>query len=378
MTDVYGAARPRRSARRRVATRQQQSFWRSLGIVPPPPPSGRLRAAWRLHGRRRDRGRRDGRRDRGWLAGRLIPPDPQRLHQFGVGGPLDDGVELRPVVADQADPLDQHVVRAPLVTLAREAVVHRDLRSLLGDDPRSHRGQVAVQLLADVENLFPRVDFDLGRVGIREQIPEQPGELLALGRRARLPVAGQASLRDLAEIEQLVGDGPDRRPPVGRPGVRLHQGIVQNLDHAVDPILDLVRRRTSLGGIGRQQSENHDDRRYDAPSAHQPPLAESSLSGGRFSVRVTARPSIPRRPGREPALLIQGARRDCQELWVSRSRRHASERGTTAHMAYDHLEIEARWQRYWDEHGTFRAARRSGRPKRYVLTMLPYPSGGGR
>src|SRR5215813_2678704 len=65
MTDVYGAARPRRSARRRVATRQQQSFWRSLGIVPPPPPSGRLRAAWRLHGRRRDRGRRDGRRDRG-------------------------------------------------------------------------------------------------------------------------------------------------------------------------------------------------------------------------------------------------------------------------------------------------------------------------
>jgi leucyl-tRNA synthetase len=26
-------------------------------------------------------------------------------------------------------------------------------------------------------------------------------------------------------------------------------------------------------------------------------------------------------------------------------------------MAYDHLEIEARWQRYWDEHGTFRATR---------------------
>src|SRR4029434_2782096 len=46
-------------------------------------------------------------------------------------------------------------------------------------------------------------------------------------------------------------------------------------------------------------------------------------------------------------------------------------------MAYDHLEIEARWQRYWDEHGTFRAKRRSGRPKRYVLDMFPYPSGVG-
>src|SRR5262245_38361000 len=46
-------------------------------------------------------------------------------------------------------------------------------------------------------------------------------------------------------------------------------------------------------------------------------------------------------------------------------------------MAYDHLEIETRWQRYWDEHGTFRAARRNGRPKRYVLDMFPYPSGVG-
>ena len=46
-------------------------------------------------------------------------------------------------------------------------------------------------------------------------------------------------------------------------------------------------------------------------------------------------------------------------------------------MAYDHLEIEARWQRYWDAHETFRATRRSGRPKRYVLDMFPYPSGAG-
>jgi leucyl-tRNA synthetase len=46
-------------------------------------------------------------------------------------------------------------------------------------------------------------------------------------------------------------------------------------------------------------------------------------------------------------------------------------------MPYDHLEIEARWQRYWDEHGTFRATRHSGRPKRYVLDMFPYPSGVG-
>jgi leucyl-tRNA synthetase len=46
-------------------------------------------------------------------------------------------------------------------------------------------------------------------------------------------------------------------------------------------------------------------------------------------------------------------------------------------MAYDHLGIEARWQKYWDEHQTFRTERRPGRPKYYVLDMFPYPSGQG-
>ena len=38
-------------------------------------------------------------------------------------------------------------------------------------------------------------------------------------------------------------------------------------------------------------------------------------------------------------------------------------------------EIEARWQRYWAEHGTFRARDDGSRPRRYLLTMFPYPSG---
>ncbi len=46
-------------------------------------------------------------------------------------------------------------------------------------------------------------------------------------------------------------------------------------------------------------------------------------------------------------------------------------------MAYDHRVIEARWQGYWEQHETFRAVRREGRPKLYVLDMFPYPSGHG-
>jgi leucyl-tRNA synthetase len=44
---------------------------------------------------------------------------------------------------------------------------------------------------------------------------------------------------------------------------------------------------------------------------------------------------------------------------------------------YDPAAIEPKWQRYWDEHATFRAERHPGKKKLYVLDMFPYPSGSG-
>ena len=44
---------------------------------------------------------------------------------------------------------------------------------------------------------------------------------------------------------------------------------------------------------------------------------------------------------------------------------------------YDHASIEPRWQAHWEDNQTFKAERREGREKRYVLDMFPYPSGAG-
>ncbi len=44
---------------------------------------------------------------------------------------------------------------------------------------------------------------------------------------------------------------------------------------------------------------------------------------------------------------------------------------------YNPAEIEPKWQRIWEERGTFRAVRHPGRPKKYILDMFPYPSGDG-
>lgn len=46
-------------------------------------------------------------------------------------------------------------------------------------------------------------------------------------------------------------------------------------------------------------------------------------------------------------------------------------------MRYNPNEIEARWQKYWAENGTFSAEDVSDKPKYYVLDMFPYPSGAG-
>jgi leucyl-tRNA synthetase len=39
--------------------------------------------------------------------------------------------------------------------------------------------------------------------------------------------------------------------------------------------------------------------------------------------------------------------------------------------------IEPKWQRYWEEHKTFRTPDFSDKPKYYILDMFPYPSGAG-
>ena len=44
---------------------------------------------------------------------------------------------------------------------------------------------------------------------------------------------------------------------------------------------------------------------------------------------------------------------------------------------YPFQEIEPKWQRYWEQHRTFRAVDGGSRPKFYVLDMFPYPSGAG-
>ncbi|USG63912.1 leucine--tRNA ligase [Brevibacillus ruminantium] len=46
-------------------------------------------------------------------------------------------------------------------------------------------------------------------------------------------------------------------------------------------------------------------------------------------------------------------------------------------MAYNHHEVEKKWQQYWEQNKTFKTLEDSGKKKFYALDMFPYPSGAG-
>jgi hypothetical protein len=173
------------------------------------------------------------------------------IDQSVVAARLDDLVELGAVVRHEADALDVDVVDHPVLAPPEEPVVDGHLCAVLGDDLGAHDGEVAIRALAVVDDLLAPVQLDLRDVGALEEVTEEPDELTALRRGQRLPVAAEGPARDLAEVEDLVGDLADRAAPLGGLAVALECGALEGGDDAVDGALELLLGRGGPAALGR-------------------------------------------------------------------------------------------------------------------------------
>lgn len=46
-------------------------------------------------------------------------------------------------------------------------------------------------------------------------------------------------------------------------------------------------------------------------------------------------------------------------------------------MAYQHKEVEKKWQRFWEENQTFKTSSDHSKEKFFAMDMFPFPSGQG-
>lgn len=46
-------------------------------------------------------------------------------------------------------------------------------------------------------------------------------------------------------------------------------------------------------------------------------------------------------------------------------------------MAYNHKDVEKKWQKYWETNETFKTTNDENKENYYALDMFPYPSGQG-
>src|SRR2546430_5086750 len=108
--------------------------------------------------------------------------------------------------------------------------------------------------------LFRSVLLDPRDVRALEQVGEELGELLALRRRPRRPVASQRPLGGLRDVEDLVGDLADRRPAV----LGLEHGVLEHLDDLLAVLAELVGWRPGPRGRrhpGHERAHEEDGRR---------------------------------------------------------------------------------------------------------------------
>jgi len=170
--------------------------------------------------------------------------------QGGVGALAQHAPELRAIVVDRADAVDDDVADEPAAPSLVHPVLDEDLAPITALDHRRHP-----RLVTGLGLAAPRHDHAVdGADGAGEprdhaaleELGEEAGELLSLGWGPRLPFSVEHGGRGSADVRD-VGDEPlDTRDFLQR--LRLDGGIDEHPVHRAEKLTQAVSRRAGTDG----------------------------------------------------------------------------------------------------------------------------------
>ena len=124
-----------------------------------------------------------------------------------------------------------------------------------------------------------------------EEIPEEPDELVSLGRRPGVPLAPEGESRRLADIEAVADDAADRRQKPRRPfsKLRIVEKVVHRHEHPVEcvgwrPRLDVTAEAEHKRESGRGRDPDH------STFIAWPPRGSRLFSSGGLAAGTSCRP----------------------------------------------------------------------------------------
>src|SRR5262249_5391518 len=176
------------------------------------------------------------------------------LDKTRVGVFHDDVIELCAIVIDETDPLDDNVIGFPVIILVQQTVFHGSRLAASTHNLRVYGGIVTTDILFGIAHALSPAAIALNAVdiGALEQIREQLHELFLLLWGERAPVLAERALCHLFEPKAL----EHCLPNLGAALLRLELFIIQDSQHVVDGLTDLVLGFTGLRAHGRTDQQH--------------------------------------------------------------------------------------------------------------------------
>src|SRR5580765_521543 len=182
----------------------------------------------------------------------------QGLNQFLQRGSVKNSRELRPIISNKADVIDNRIVDHPLSIRAMELVFDFDRIPLAANNPRVDFRRFSIRPVVVINYFFTSVRTEGAHIGVFDKVSEHRYKFFLLA----LQIIPQSPERFLRHCRKIKADQKDlpQRIPVSLNIFRASDGP-ENFDDAIHATLKLLLRGLGRSVWGKHQKEHRYNQR---------------------------------------------------------------------------------------------------------------------